>query len=31
MTKLLHDAFAVVHNQTAFDVNHVWRDDPIAA
>ena len=31
MTKLLHYAFAVVKNRTAFDADHVWRDDPIAA
>ena len=31
MTKLLHDAFAVVKNRTAFDADHVWRDESIAA
>ena len=27
MTKLLHYAFAVVKNRTAFDADHVWRDE----
>ena len=31
MTKLLHYAFAVVKNRTAFDADHVWRDESIAA
>ena len=31
MTKLLHYAFAVVNHRAAFDANHVWRDDSIAA
>ena len=31
ITKLLHYAFAVVKNRTAFDADHVWRDESIAA
>ena len=31
MTKLLHDAYAVVKNRAAFDADHVWRDTSIAA
>ena len=31
MTKLLHDAYAVVKNRAACDADHVWRDTSIAA
>ena len=31
MTKLLHYAYAVVKHRTAFDADHVWRDESIAA
>ena len=31
MTKLLHYAFAVVKHQVPFDVDHLWRDTPMAA
>ena len=31
MTKLLHYAFAVVKNREAFDVDHLWKEDRIAA
>ena len=31
MTKLLHYAFAVVKHQAPFDVDHLWRDTPMAA
>ena len=31
MTKLLHYAFAVVKQQVPFNVDHLWRDTPMAA
>jgi transposase len=28
MTKLLHYAFAVVKNREAFDIDHIWKEEP---